>query len=124
MSIADANYLTPDPDGGEFTDALLEIMDGVRRPGARLRLGLGAVGDRTDDLIGRLLKNDTEDEWRMVHIPAQADPKVLDPDPLGREPGEFIEGGQSLRVLEIQGHGYLLVHQRYLRYHATGSVSV
>jgi cyanophycin synthetase len=29
-------------------------MDGVRRPGARLLLGLGAVGDRTDELIGRL----------------------------------------------------------------------
>ncbi|HEY3529067.1 MAG TPA: Mur ligase family protein [Nocardioides sp.] len=35
-------------------EALLEIMNGVRRPGARLLLGLGAVGDRTDDLIGRL----------------------------------------------------------------------
>jgi cyanophycin synthetase len=35
-------------------EALLEIMDGVRRPGARLLLGLGAVGDRTDELIGRL----------------------------------------------------------------------
>jgi cyanophycin synthetase len=35
-------------------EALIEIMDGVRRPGARLLLGLGAVGDRTDELIGRL----------------------------------------------------------------------
>jgi len=35
-------------------EALLEVMDGVRRPGARLLLGLGAVGDRTDELIGRL----------------------------------------------------------------------
>jgi cyanophycin synthetase len=35
-------------------EALLEIMEGVRRPGARLLLGLGAVGDRTDDLIERL----------------------------------------------------------------------
>jgi cyanophycin synthetase len=35
-------------------EALLEIMTGVRRPGARLLLGLGAVGDRTDELIGRL----------------------------------------------------------------------
>ena len=26
LSIADANYVTPDPDGGEFTDALLEII--------------------------------------------------------------------------------------------------
>ncbi len=35
-------------------EALLEVMTGVRRPGARLLLGLGAVGDRTDDLIERL----------------------------------------------------------------------
>ena len=26
LSIADANYVTPDPDGGEFTDALLKII--------------------------------------------------------------------------------------------------
>jgi len=35
-------------------EALLEIMGGVRRPGARLLLGLGAVGDRQDDLVGSL----------------------------------------------------------------------
>jgi cyanophycin synthetase len=35
-------------------EALLEVMAGVRRPGGRLLLGLGAVGDRTDELIGRL----------------------------------------------------------------------
>ncbi len=35
-------------------EALLEIMAGIRQPGARLLLGLGAVGDRTDELIGRL----------------------------------------------------------------------
>jgi cyanophycin synthetase len=35
-------------------EALLEVMAGIRAPGARLLLGLGAVGDRTDDLIGRL----------------------------------------------------------------------
>ncbi|MGI8646036.1 MAG: Mur ligase family protein, partial [Nocardioides sp.] len=35
-------------------EALLEIMNGVRRPGARLLLGLGAVGDRTDELIDKL----------------------------------------------------------------------
>ncbi|WP_205472230.1 Mur ligase family protein [Nocardioides sp. SYSU D00038] len=32
-------------------EALLEIMAGVRRPGGRLLLGLGVVGDRTDELI-------------------------------------------------------------------------
>ena len=35
-------------------EALLEVMNGVRRPGARLLLGLGAVGDRQDEVIGKL----------------------------------------------------------------------
>jgi cyanophycin synthetase len=35
-------------------EALLEVMRGVRRPGGRLLLGLGAVGDRQDELIERL----------------------------------------------------------------------
>jgi cyanophycin synthetase len=35
-------------------EALLEIMNGVRRPGARLLLGLGAVGDRQDELVDKL----------------------------------------------------------------------
>ncbi len=35
-------------------EALLEIMNGVRRPGCRLLLGLGVVGDRQDDLIEKL----------------------------------------------------------------------
>lgn len=35
-------------------EALVEIMNGVRQPGGRLLLGLGVVGDRTDDLIEKL----------------------------------------------------------------------
>jgi cyanophycin synthetase len=35
-------------------EALIEIMNGVRRPDCRLLLGLGAVGDRTDELIDKL----------------------------------------------------------------------
>jgi cyanophycin synthetase len=35
-------------------EALLEIMNGVRRPGARLLLALGAVGDRQDDVVAAL----------------------------------------------------------------------
>jgi cyanophycin synthetase len=35
-------------------EALIEIMGGVRPPGSRLLLGLGAVGDRNDELLGRL----------------------------------------------------------------------
>ncbi|WP_235530066.1 MULTISPECIES: Mur ligase family protein [unclassified Nocardioides] len=35
-------------------EALIEIMNGVRRPGARILLGLGVVGDRQDELIEQL----------------------------------------------------------------------
>jgi cyanophycin synthetase len=35
-------------------EALLEVMSGVRRPGARLLLGLGAVGDRQDEVVQAL----------------------------------------------------------------------
>ena len=35
-------------------EALFEIMNGVRRPGSRLLIGLGVVGDRTDELIEKL----------------------------------------------------------------------
>ncbi|WP_340538381.1 Mur ligase family protein [Nocardioides sp. GXZ039] len=35
-------------------EALLEVMNGVRAPGGRLLLGLGVVGDRTDELIETL----------------------------------------------------------------------
>ena len=35
-------------------EALLEIMNGVRRPGARLLLALGAVGDRQDEVVAAL----------------------------------------------------------------------
>jgi cyanophycin synthetase len=35
-------------------EAMVEIMKGVRRPGARILLALGAVGDRQDELLERL----------------------------------------------------------------------
>ncbi len=47
-------------------EALLEVMDGVRRPGARLLLGLGAVGDRQDDLIEKLGEIGARDSDLMV----------------------------------------------------------
>jgi predicted phage terminase large subunit-like protein len=45
-----------------------------------------------DDLAGRLLKHD-RDSWRVINIPARADhrPELGESDPLGREPGEFLE---------------------------------
>ncbi len=44
-------------------EAMIEIMRGVRAPGRRLLLGLGAVGDRQDDLIemlGEIAARDTD----------------------------------------------------------------
>jgi cyanophycin synthetase len=35
-------------------EAMIEIMRGVRAPGRRLLLGLGAVGDRSDELLEML----------------------------------------------------------------------
>jgi cyanophycin synthetase len=35
-------------------EALMEVMSGLRPAGGRLLIGLGAVGDRTDDLIEAL----------------------------------------------------------------------
>ncbi len=48
---------------------------------------------RHDDLAGRLLAAQPG-VWRVVHIPAQADPEALEPDPLGRQPGEFMASAQ------------------------------
>ncbi|RYZ67257.1 MAG: hypothetical protein EOP08_03145 [Proteobacteria bacterium] len=35
-------------------EAMIEILRGLQPPGGRVLIGLGAVGDRTDDLIGML----------------------------------------------------------------------
>ncbi|MBV9831101.1 MAG: Mur ligase [Marmoricola sp.] len=57
------NFFTLHRDDGELTvvmdlahneaglEAMIEIMRGVRPPGRRILLGLGAVGDRQDDLL-------------------------------------------------------------------------
>jgi phage terminase large subunit-like protein len=42
-----------------------------------------------DDIVGRFLTR-FPGEWDVLHIPAQADPEIVDPDPLGRAPGEFM----------------------------------
>lgn len=46
----------------------------------------------TDDLGGRLLDKEGRLEeggrWKVLHLPAIADPDVVNPDPLGREPGD------------------------------------
>ena len=48
------------------------------------------------DLIGQILDGPTADEWEVLKIPAQAthDPAKGETDPLGREPGEWLESVQ------------------------------
>lgn len=50
-----------------------------------------------DDLAGRLLAAEDGHLWRVVNIPAQADhdPEKGETDPLGREPGEFLESARG-----------------------------
>ena len=45
-----------------------------------------------DDLAGRLLAAEDGDRWRVLNIPAEA---VDEDDPLGREPGEFMDSARG-----------------------------
>jgi predicted phage terminase large subunit-like protein len=49
-----------------------------------------------DDLAGRLLAAEDGHLWKVLRIPAQADhdPEQGETDPLGREPGEFLESAR------------------------------
>lgn len=55
-----------------------------------------------DDLAGWLLGREDGHRWRVINIPAQADhdPAKGETDPLGREPGEYM---QSARINERTG---------------------
>lgn len=67
------------------------------------RLGPGAIVIivqtrwRDDDLSGWLQAEDTDGHWRVINIPAQADhdPNKGETDPLGREPGEYLESARG-----------------------------
>lgn len=50
-----------------------------------------------DDLAGRLLDRDKDAGWNVLNIPAQADhrPEKGETDPLGREPGEFMQSARG-----------------------------
>ena len=52
-------------------EALVEILNGVRRPGARVLLGLGAVGDRQDDLLDKLGEIGARDSDEVVIVHKQ-----------------------------------------------------
>lgn len=50
-----------------------------------------------DDLAGRILANDSEGEWEVLHIPAVADhdPERGETDPIGRQPGEPLPSARQ-----------------------------
>jgi predicted phage terminase large subunit-like protein len=49
-----------------------------------------------DDLAGRLLSGEEKHRWRVINIPAQANhkPDLGEVDPLGREPGEWMDSAR------------------------------
>ncbi|GII87075.1 hypothetical protein Ssi03_50650 [Sphaerisporangium siamense] len=53
-----------------------------------------------DDLVGRLLAAEDAHRWRVINIPAQADhdPAKGETDPLGREPGEYLNSARGRTV--------------------------
>jgi len=48
--------------------ALLEVMSGLRRPGARLLLAMGTAGDRSEDLLSGLAEIAARDTDRLVIV--------------------------------------------------------
>jgi predicted phage terminase large subunit-like protein len=81
--------------------AFWQAVGGTRlAPGAPVVLILTRWHE--DDLAGRLLAAPDGHRWTVINIPAQADhdPNKGETDPLGREPGEFM---QSARTNERTG---------------------
>ena len=48
--------------------ALLEVMDGLRAPGARLLLAMGTAGDRTDEILAGIAEIAARDSDRLVIV--------------------------------------------------------
>lgn len=66
-------------------------------PGAPVALVLTRW--HTDDLAGRLLAAPDGHKWRVINIPAQADHDTEqgETDPLGREPGEYLQTARLIK---------------------------
>lgn len=67
-------------------------------PGGQVVLILTRWHD--DDLAGRLLSAEDGHLWKVVNIPAQADhdPNEGETDPLGREPGEYLQSARGRTI--------------------------
>lgn len=55
-----------------------------------------------DDFVGRLLAAEDGSRWRVINIPAQADhdPEKGQADPLGREPGEWLQSARGRTAVQ------------------------
>jgi phage terminase large subunit-like protein len=90
------------------TPAGVEDVYDLQVEGTENFIANGLVSHNTrwhhDDLAGRLLAHPDGAQWRVLHIPAQADPDLVDPDPLGRAPGEFMRSarGRSLEQWQMR----------------------
>ncbi len=82
-------------------EALLEIMQGVRRPEGRLLLGLGAVGDRTDDLVEHLGEMGARDA--DVVVVAHKD-RYLRGRTKEELDGLFLAGAERVGVTELPSY--------------------
>ena len=77
-----------------------EVFD-VQIAGTENFIADGLVSHNTrwhhDDLAGRLIERDKDAGWAALNIPAQADhrPEKGETDPLGREPGEFMQSARG-----------------------------
>lgn len=88
-----------DADSTAWQDTVREFWTEVALP--RLAPGAPVVIIQTrwreDDLSGWLATGENAAEWTVLNIPAQADhdPDKGETDPLGREPGEFLESARG-----------------------------
>lgn len=55
-----------------------------------------------DDIVGRLLAGEDGSRWRVINIPALADhhPEKGETDPLGRQPGEWLESARQRTITD------------------------
>lgn len=83
-----------------------EVVEGFWEEVAIPRLGPGVAVViiqtrwRHDDLSGWLQEREDGTDWRVINIPAQADhdPNKGETDPLGREPGEYMQSTRGRTV--------------------------
>lgn len=72
---------------GAMSDYVYTDADGARRRVPQTAIAIG-TGYHVEDFLVQIAEYYEPDEVFTIHIPALADPNVVDPDPLGRKPGE------------------------------------